>query len=102
MGIVKSLSKVGKVNTVVVEQETDIFEELMKTEQDVTLFCLNYFYTGKITAVNGTVVVLEGARIVYETGSFNDSGFKRAEKICAPQWFVAKGMIESFGILEKK
>ena len=34
----------------------------------VTLFCLNYIYTGKLTGVNDSCVKLEDASVVYETG----------------------------------
>ena len=39
----------------------------------VTLFCLNYIYTGKLSGVNETCVLLTDAAIVYETGSFEVS-----------------------------
>lgn len=44
----------------------------------VTLFCLNYIYTGKLTGVNSTCVLLEDAAIVYETGAFDASAWKDA------------------------
>jgi len=34
----------------------------------VTLFCLNYIYTGTLVGVNATLVLLHDAAIVYETG----------------------------------
>ena len=39
-------------------------------EQRVTLYCMNYIYTGKLVGVNSTFVKLEDAEIVYETGDF--------------------------------
>lgn len=44
--------------------------------QRVTLFCMNYFYTGELIGVNDTCVLLTNAGIVYETGSFSDSAWK--------------------------
>ena len=38
----------------------------------VTLFCLNYIYTGKLVGVNSSCVLLEEAAIVYETGELGD------------------------------
>jgi hypothetical protein len=101
MGIVKSLEK-NTAGTVVVDHDSDIFVELMKNGQPVTFFCMNYFYNGTITAVNGTSIVLEGARLVYETGKFSDGSFADAQELGAPQWFISKAAIESFGILPKK
>jgi hypothetical protein len=42
------------------EETTNIFDELMKTEVQVTLFCMTYFYTGVIEAVNCETLVLKG------------------------------------------
>ncbi|MCP3675689.1 MAG: hypothetical protein GY829_14635, partial [Gammaproteobacteria bacterium] len=39
----------------------------------ITIFSLNYIYTGKLIGVNDTCVLLENPSIVYETGSFNES-----------------------------
>ena len=86
---------------IVVEKDTDVFVEMMKAEVQVTFFCVNYFYVGKITAVNGDDIVLEGARIVYETGSFTDNTFKFAQSINGAQWFIRKPAIESYGVLNK-
>lgn len=67
--------------------------------QRVTLFCMNYIYTGKLVGVNSTCVKLEDAAIVYETGTLTDSNWKDAQRL--PQaWYVQTGTIESFGILK--
>ena len=67
--------------------------------QRVTLFCMNYIYTGKLVGVNNTCVKLEDAAIVYETGTLTDSNWKDAQRL--PQaWYVQTGTIESFGILK--
>ena len=42
----------------------------------VTLFCANYIYTGQLTGVNDTCVLLTDAGVVYETGSFGDKAWK--------------------------
>ena len=49
--------------------------------QVVTLFCMNYIYTGKLTGVNETDVLLEEASIVYETGAFTDKQWKDAQRL---------------------
>lgn len=65
----------------------------------VTLFCLNYIYTGKLTGVNESCVLLEDAAIVYETGPLLDKTWKDAQKLPGP-WYVQIGCIESFGVLK--
>jgi hypothetical protein len=65
----------------------------------VTLFCMNYIYTGKLVGVNDTCVLLEDAAIVYETGAFVDKQWKDAQKLPG-EWYVQMGTIESFGILK--
>jgi hypothetical protein len=102
MGIFKTTQKDELGKTLVVTEKTDIFEEIMKSGETVTLFCMTYFYNGKIEAVNGEDIVLTGARIVYETGSFDTNTFTNAQELCTQQWFVRKQAIESYGILNKK
>ncbi len=65
----------------------------------VTLFCLNYIYTGKLAGVNSGCVLLENASIVYETGAFDDKKWKDAQKL-PNDLYVQIGAIESFGILK--
>lgn len=65
----------------------------------VTLLCLNYFYTGKLTGVNKTCVLLEDAGIVYETGELSSSGWKDMQRLPGP-WYVRISAIESFGVLK--
>lgn len=67
--------------------------------QNVTLFCLNYIYAGKLVGVNDSYIKLENASVVYETGSFTDKEFKDAQKL-PHDWYVQTGAIESFGILK--
>lgn len=66
--------------------------------QDVLIFCLNYIYTGKLVGVNQTFVKLEGARLVYETGSFDKSGYTDAQKLPGASWYIQISAIESFGL----
>ena len=39
----------------------------------VTLFCINYIYTGKLSGVNESCALLTDAAIVYETGELTSS-----------------------------
>jgi hypothetical protein len=65
----------------------------------VTLFCSNYIYTGNLSGVNDTCVLLTDAYIVYETGSFSDNQWKDAQKL-AKEFYVQINAIESFGLLK--
>jgi hypothetical protein len=65
----------------------------------VTLFCLNYIYTGQLTGVNDQCVLLTDASIVYETGELTSNAWKDAQKL-PNDWYVSISAIESFGILK--
>ena len=65
----------------------------------VTLFCMNYIYTGKLSGVNETCVLLTDAAIVYETGELNSSDWKDAQPL-PNHWYVQLSSVESFGILK--
>lgn len=64
----------------------------------VLLMCAGYFYEGKLIGVNKTCVKLEDAGIVYETGKWSDKNYTDLQKLHSPEWYVRKGLIESFGI----
>lgn len=66
----------------------------------VTLFCLNYFYTGILIGVNEDCVLLEDPAIIYETGDFKDKKWSDCQKLNVKEWFVQKTAIESFGVLK--
>jgi hypothetical protein len=68
--------------------------------QRITLFCLNYIYTGKLVGVNDTCVKLEDAAIVYETGPLLEKGWRDAQNLPG-SWYVSIGAIESFGLLKE-
>ena len=65
----------------------------------VTLFCMNYIYTGKLVGVNDTFVKLENAAVVYETGAFTDKSWKDAQAL-PKALYVMTGTIESFTVLK--
>ena len=67
--------------------------------KEVTLFCANYIYAGKLVGVNDTFVKLEGAKIVYETGELTSATWKDAQEL-PNDWYVQTAAIESFGILK--
>ena len=65
----------------------------------ITLFCANYIYTGKLVGVNDTCVKLSSAKVVFETGDFNDKNWKDAQPL-PNDLYVQLGLIESFTILK--
>jgi hypothetical protein len=65
--------------------------------QRVTLFCANYIYTGNLTGVNDTCVLLEDAGIVYETGSFTEKNWKDFQRV-ADKIYVTTQSIEMFAV----
>jgi hypothetical protein len=81
------------------EVENEGLVMLMADEAVVTLFCMNYIYTGKLVGVNDSFVKLENASIVYETGSFSEKDWKDAQKLPNPV-YVMTALIESFSVLK--
>ena len=65
----------------------------------VTLFCLNYIYTGRLISVSETCVLLTEAAIVYETGELNSKKWKDAQAL-PHDWYVQLSAVESFGVLK--
>ena len=63
--------------------------------EKVILFGLNYIYTGTLAGVNDTCVLLEDAKIVYETGELCATSFKDAQKL-PNSHYVMLSAIESF------
>ena len=82
---------------IVTEVENEGLIKLMG--EKVTLFCLNYIYTGTLVGVNETCVLLENPSIVYETGAFTDKAWKDAQAL-PNEMYVMVGAIESFGIVK--
>jgi len=62
----------------------------------ITVWCGCYIYAGKLTGVNKTCILLEDAKVVYDTGPLTESGFKNAQELPS-QWYVQIASIESFG-----
>ena len=70
--------------------------------EHVMLFCANYIYAGTLVGVNDTCVLLEDAKIVYETGAFTNPEYKDAQSLPTSSWYVQTSAIESFGIGKKQ
>lgn len=63
----------------------------------VLLMCAGYFYEGKLIGVNDTFVKIEDAAIVYSTGTWSDKNYADIQKLHNSEWYVQRGLIESFG-----
>jgi hypothetical protein len=63
----------------------------------VLLMCAGYFYEGKLIGVNNTFVKLEDAAIVYSTGDWSDKNYSDIQKLHQSEWYVQRGLIESYG-----
>ena len=77
--------------------EGEGFEALLG--EVITVFCLNYIYTGKLTGVNDSCILLESPKIVYETGPFNEQNWKDAQAL-PNNLYIQTGCIESFGVVK--
>lgn len=75
------------------------FEMLLGKQ--VLLFCVNYIYTGTLSGISKTCILLENASIVYETGDFGKTSFADAQKL-PNNLYIQMNAIESFGETNKK
>jgi len=67
--------------------------------QRITVWCLNYIYTGDLSGVNDDCIRLDNAAIVYETGPLNDTQWQDAQSLPHP-CYVMQRCIESFMVLK--
>jgi len=70
--------------------------------EQITVFCLNYFYHGELKGVGEESILLSNPKIVFETGSYSDKGFKKSEDLKTQELYIKKSAIESFAVLENK
>jgi hypothetical protein len=69
--------------------------------QRITLFCLNYIYTGDLTGVNEKFVLLTNKPcIVYETGPLGDKSWKDAQPLPHDELYVMQSAVEAFMVLK--
>ena len=81
----------------IVEVSDDGLEGLLG--EVVTLLCVNYFYTGKLTGVNSTCVRLDDPSIIYETGEWSLESWYDSQKL-PNTIYVQTAAIEAFGVLK--
>ena len=78
----------------VVEVENEGYMALIGKR--VTLFCMNYIYTGDLVGVNDTCILLEKPSIVYETGAFSTKDWKDAQAL-PNSIYINTAAVEAFG-----
>lgn len=81
----------------IIEVSNEGLEGLMG--ETVTFFCMNYFYTGKLVAVDETCVKLESPKIIYETGEWNADEWKIAKSLPG-DIYIQLSAVESFGVMK--
>jgi len=82
-----------------VEQvESEGLESLLG--ETVTVFCMAYFYTGKLIGVNKDDVLLEDPKIIYLTGPWDTPDWEDAQTLPTKCLYVRTAAIESYGVLK--
>ena len=64
--------------------------------QHIVVWCTSFIYSGKLVGYDTTLLHLQEAVIVYETGAHNATTFNRAEEL-PHEHFVRLSQVESFG-----
>ncbi len=76
------------------------FEELIGDR--ITVFCCRYIYQGVLVEDGNDYLKLKDAGIIYETGPFDKKEIEDYQSLCVKEYFILKGSIESYGVLNKK
>jgi hypothetical protein len=66
--------------------------------EQVWIWCARYIYAGTLLGANKDDVLLEDARIVYETGGLTDAKFKDAQTLPPGPFYIRTAAIESYAI----
>jgi hypothetical protein len=64
--------------------------------EPVLFICMNYHYHGTLTGVNDTCVLIENPKLVYETGSWDDSEWSDAQSLPCKEHYIQTSAIESY------
>ena len=83
------------MKVVIENQDNEGLESLF--DKEVTFFCMNYIYAGKLVGVNDDCVKIENPKIIYETGAFTEKSWKDAQALPNKYFYIQKSSIESFG-----
>ena len=80
----------------IIDTEENALESLLG--ETVLVMCVNYFYEGKLTAVNSTAIELELPAIVYNTGPWTEDGWQDSQSLPAKKIFISINAVESIGV----
>jgi len=67
--------------------------------QRITLFCMNYIYTGKLVELDENQVRLDDAGIVYDTGPLLDKKWTDMQDLPHPV-YIRMNSVESYMVLK--
>ena len=93
----KKTEKTEKTEKTVVRKKQDEWTGLMGKK--ITLFCMNYVYTGTLDSRSVDTVKLTDASVVFETGAFSEKGWKDFENLPNPVYVQIRN-VEAFMILK--
>ena len=65
----------------------------------ITVYCINYIYTGVLDGVNKNCILLTRPSIVYDTGPHNEKEWADAQPL-TNDLYVMLNAIESFGVMK--
>ena len=68
-------------------------------DQRITVYCMNYIYTGTLSGVNKEDIKLTDASIVYDTGSFEEKNWKDSQKF-PKDIYLRTSAIEMYTVLK--
>lgn len=80
----------------VVEVENEGLISLMG--QHVLIYAMSYIYCGTLSGVNSECILLEDAKLVYETGAFDKKDYTDAQSLPGKKIYIMKANIEAFGL----
>ena len=66
--------------------------------EHIKIWCCRYIYAGKLIGVNEKDILIEDAKIVYETGELKNSGFSDSQDLPS-NWYIRTDSIESYGLM---
>jgi len=64
-------------------------------DKEVVVFCMNYIYSGKLSGVNTTDILLTDAVVVYETGTLTAVEFSDSQAL-PNDLYIRTASIESY------
>lgn len=87
-----------KVLQTVIDTDNEGFMALLG--ETITVWGVNYVWTGKLVGVNTNQIKLENAQLVFETGAFTAIKWKDAESLPHPV-YVMMSALEAYTVLPK-